>query len=412
MRNQLILSISLFICFFSTSSCTKAQEQAEHTTTAIEQTEAKVIVGAEQLDRYMPMILGHSIGMVVNQTSMVNNEHLVDKLVSEGLTIKAVFAPEHGFRGTADAGEKVQNGVDLKTGIPIVSLYGTNRKPTPKQLEEISLIIFDIQDVGARFYTYISTLEYVMEACAEQGIPLLILDRPNPNGHFVDGPMLDLAYQSFVGRQQIPVVHGMTVGEYAQFLNGEQLLKNGVQTDVTVITSKNYTHNTHYELPVAPSPNLPNQQSILLYPSLCFFEGTNMSIGRGTNKQFQLLGAPNYTGSFEFMPVSMPGAKYPKFENEICFGEDLSAIPITELQNKAQLNISYLVDAYKYFSANNQEFFLPNNFFDKLAGSNELRRQLEAGYDEFKIRSSWQPDLQLFKEVRKQYLLYPDFEEE
>ena len=411
MFNHFHTAVFLFFISLHSLACSNPQQQQANTDLQQQnESNQEVVVGAERFGEYMPTIVGQSIGLVVNQTSVIGNTHLVDTLLQKGLSIEKVFAPEHGFRGTADAGEKVKDGIDTATGLPIISLYGNNRKPSPEQLEGISVLIFDIQDVGARFYTYISTLEYVMEACAEQNIPVIVLDRPNPNGHYVDGPVLEPEYQSFVGRQQIPVVHGMTVGEYARFLNGEKLLTDGIQTDLTVISCLNYDHKTHYELPVPPSPNLPNRQSVLLYPSLCFFEGTNLSIGRGTNKQFQIIGAPNYTGELEFTPESMPGAKYPKFENERCKGIDLTDLPAEQLIKDGQLQLQYLMNAYNYFEKNNQDFFLPNNFFDKLAGTDQLRRQLEAGYDEFKIRSNWQPGLEQFKTVRKQYLLYPDFE--
>lgn len=402
----LLLIILLFQCL----SCGKAQDQQLQANQPIKTQENEAVeVGAEQMHEYLPLLAGQSVGLVVNQTSVVNNQHLVDTLLSKGVNIKKVFAPEHGFRGTADAGEKVSNGVDSKTALPIISLYGSNRKPTAEQLRGITTMIFDIQDVGTRFYTYISTLEYVLEACAEQNIPVIILDRPNPNGHYVDGPVLEMKYQSFVGRQQIPVVHGMTVGEYARFLNGEKLLANGIQANLTVITCKNYDHTTRYKLPIAPSPNLPNQKAILLYPSLCFFEGTNVSVGRGTNKQFQIFGAPNYTGNLEFMPVSMPGAKYPKFENELCFGKDLSTISLDKLYEISTIQIQYLINAYRYFDNHNQDFFLQNNFFEKLVGTDQLRQQLKAGMSAEEIRQTWQADIEAFKQIRKQYLLYPDF---
>jgi len=410
--------ISLFF-FLPVNSCITNSEVAQvidNTTDSFEDNESilhpvHVTVGAERYDEYVPDLFGKRVGLVVNQTSMVKFDHLVDVLVEKGVDIKTVFAPEHGFRGTADAGEKVSNGVDSKTGIPIISLYGKNRKPSASQLANLDVVLFDIQDVGARFYTYISTLEYVMEACAEQGKQFIVLDRPNPNGYFVDGPILDLEFQSFIGRQQIPVVHGMTVGEYAQFLNGEDLLKNSIKADLKVVTCLNYNHNTEYELPIAPSPNLPNQQSILLYPSLCLFEGTNVSVGRGTNTQFQVIGSPKYTiGSYTFRPEPKPGAKNPKFNGENCAGYNLTQIPQQTIYDKGQLNMSWLINMYQFHANNGHSFFLKNNFFDKLAGTDLLRHQLEAGLSEEEIRLSWQDGLNEFKQVRKKYLLYQDFE--
>lgn len=365
--------------------------------------EDSILVGAEQINSYLPLLKEKRVGVVVNQTSMVHNTHLVDFLLANNINVKTVFAPEHGFRGNADAGETVSNGIDKSTGLPIISLYGKNKKPNRNQLSNIDILIFDIQDVGARFYTYISTLEYVMEACAENEKPILILDRPNPNGHYVDGPVLKPEFKSFVGMQPIPVVHGMTVGEYANFLNGEKRLKNGVQARVIVVPCKNYTHATPYDLPIAPSPNLPNAQAIALYPSLCFFEGTTLSIGRGTTNQFQVIGHPNYIGNHEFTPVSLPGAKSPKHQNKACKG-----VSLTQATTKSQLDLSYFFTAYNYFKANNIQFFNTNNFINKLAGY-DFKEQVNNGLSEAEIRASWQEDINKFKEIRKKYLLYPDF---
>ncbi|WP_027138683.1 exo-beta-N-acetylmuramidase NamZ family protein [Gaetbulibacter saemankumensis] len=365
-----------------------------------------IIVGANQTAAYMPLLKGKRIGIVANQTSVIfKNDieytHLVDSLQSLQINIKAVFAPEHGFRGTADAGEYVKDGIDSKTGIPIVSLYGNNKKPKPEQLQNLDLVIFDIQDVGARFYTYISTLHYVMEACAEQGIPVLILDRPNPNGHYVDGPILELENKSFVGMHPIPVVHGMTIGEYAQMINGEQWLENNAVSNITVIKMKNYHHNLPYSLPIKPSPNLPNDRAINLYPSLCFFEGTNVSAGRGTDSQFQIFGSPYLDKTifnFEFTPQSNAGAKYPKHENKMCFGKNLK-----EINSLNELNLNWLIEAYK--NTEKQEAFF-NSFFIKLAGTKELQNQIESGLSEAKIKSSWQEGLIKFKKTREKYLIY------
>ena len=402
-----ILTAFLMVCSCANSQSTQDNQPISTPSQAQEQ---PVIVGAEQLDSYLPYLQGKRVGMVVNQTSAINNQHLVDVLLGKEIKITKVFAPEHGFRGTADAGEKVKDGVDAETGLPVISLYGSNRKPSKEQLSNVDVIVFDIQDVGVRFYTYISTLEYVLEASAENNKTVIVLDRPNPNGFYVDGPILDKELKSFVGMQRIPVVHGLTVGEYAKMLVGEQWINKGLQPDLIVIPNQNYTHTTRYELPIAPSPNLPNQQSILLYPSLCFFEGANMSIGRGTNKQFQIVGAPNYKGSFEFYPTSMAGAKHPKFEGKLCYGEDLSNLSQDQLYNSGQLQMQYLVEAYNYFAEQNQDFFLKSNFFDKLAGTYQLREQLKAGKTVEQIRQSWQEDLKAYKQIRKKYLLYPDFE--
>ena len=368
-----------------------------------------VQVGAIQLEEYLSILKGKNVALLVNQTSTVNETHLVDTLLQKGITIKKIFAPEHGFRGQADAGEKVKDGKDAKTGIPLISLYGKNKKPSVEQLKGIDIVVFDIQDVGARFYTYISSMSYVMEACAENNIDFMVLDRPNPNGHFVDGPVLKKEYQSFVGLHQVPVVHGMTVGEYAQMVNNEGWLKGGVKCNLIVIKCENYDHKTFYELPIKPSPNLPNNRSIYLYPSLCFFEGTIASAGRGTDKQFQICGHPDFKqGDFTFTPKPMPGAKYPKFDGEECNGYDLTKLELEEFQEMGRLNLRYLMHFYKNFD-NKKDFFLENKFFDKLAGSATLRWQIINGKSEEEIRNSWQKDLNDFKKIRAKYLLYDDF---
>ncbi len=363
--------------------------------------------GAAQLAKYFPLIKGKKLGLVVNQTSRIGTTHLVDSLIELNANIVSIFAPEHGFRGEADAGEHVESGKDAKTGIPIISIYGSNKKPTKDQLKNIDIMIFDIQDVGVRFYTFISTLHYVMEACAEQGIPLLILDRPNPNGFYVDGPLLDPKFKSFVGMHEIPIVHGLTIGEYARMINGEGWLPNGVQCDIDVIPCVNYMHNMTYDLPVKPSPNLPNLRSVLLYPSICFFEGTTFSLGRGTNKQFQVIGHPKLKGyDFQFTPVSMPGAKTPPLQNKLCYGLDLSTYSVDFLKGNAKIELKWLLEMYKAYP-DKENFFLPNNFFDKLAGSDQLRKQIISGLSEREIRASWEPGLTKFKEKREEYLIYP-----
>lgn len=372
------------------------------TTTSV----SPIIVGAERTGAYLNQLQGRKVGLVVNQTSIVNGSHLVDWLVAEGIQVRKIFAPEHGFRGTADAGQQIKNGADPKTGLPITSLYGKNKKPTDDQMAGLDLVIFDIQDVGARFYTYISTMHYVMEACAENKVDFMVFDRPNPNGHYVDGPILDPAYQSFVGMHPIPVVHGMTVGEYAQMVNGEGWLKNGVSCNLSVVSCENYSHDRSYELPIKPSPNLPNPTAIYLYPSLCFIEGTTASAGRGTNLQFQIYGHPDYSGGdFEFTPVSMAGAKYPKHENKVAYGYNLSQEPLPELRERG-LDLNYLVDFYRFFP-NKEAFFLKNKFFDTLAGTDALRKDIIAGKTAEEIHASWEPGLAKFRVIRAKYLLYP-----
>ena len=380
----------LLLCFCTfLSSCTSQSKQ-------------QLIVGANQLENYLPLLRNKQIAVVANQTSLINGSHLVDSLLACGVSIVKVFAPEHGFRGESDAGALINDEIDLKTGLPIHSLYGKNKKPSAEALNDIDLIVFDIQDVGARYYTYISTLHYVMEACAENNIELLVLDRPNPNAHYVDGPILDTAYQSFVGMHPIPIVHGLTIGEYAQMINGSFWLKDSIQCNLTVQEMKYYTHSLPYDLPVKPSPNLPNSQSISLYPSLCLFEGTAISVGRGTNLQFQIIGSPLLDScSYSFSPSSQSGAKYPKHENLKCCGWDLSKY---EIDNG--INLSYLIECFNQYNSKGIPFF--NSFFDKLAGSNVLRVLIEAGWSEAQIKETWQEGLQLYKEQRLNYLIYPE----
>ncbi len=358
--------------------------------------------GAEQTNLYVPDLKGKTVALVVNHTSMIGKIHLADSLLSLGIKIKTIFAPEHGFRGTADAGEHVANGIDKKTGLPIVSLYGANKKPSATQLEGIDVVIFDIQDVGVRFYTYTSTMHYVMEACAEQSKKLLILDRPNPNGHYVDGQVLDKKFASFVGLNPVPVVHGCTVGELAQMINGEGWLSGSKKCNMQIIKCLGYKHSTAYYPPIATSPNLPNLQSMLLYPSICFFEGTDVSVGRGTDKQFQVIGSPNpNNGSFTFTPEDKPGAKNPPQKGKLCYGEDLSTINA----RKQKFTLKYAINFYQK-SENKVKFFRSPSFFDKLAGSDTLRKQIIAGMSEKQIRMSWKVDLEKYKTIRKKYLLY------
>jgi len=367
----------------------------------------KIIPASEQPNLYLPLLKGKKVALVVNHSSLVGNGHLVDHLLAQGIEVQKIFAPEHGFRGKADAGAHIKNSRDPKTGLPIISLYGKHKKPTKKDLNGIDIILFDIQDVGVRFYTYLSTLHYIMEAGAAYDIPVMVLDRPNPNGHYIDGPVLQKKYRSFVGLDPVPVVYGMTIGEYAQMLNGERWLKDGMQAKLTVVPLVNYTHKDLYSLPVKPSPNLPNDIAIALYPSLAFFEGTAISAGRGTDKPFQLYGAPLYgVKKFSFVPEPKSGAQYPKYKGERCYGVDLSIGSVKQIRFKQQLDLSYLLDAYANYQ-NKKDFFLKNKFIDALAGSDDLRLQIESGMSEKMIRKSWENDLDKFKKIRKKYLLYP-----
>ena len=369
------------------------------------------IVGANQLALYLPFLDGKNIGVVANQTTVIfkNNKeltgahtHLVDSLLKLGIKIKKVFAPEHGYRGKADAGEYVKDGVDIKTGLPIVSLYGANRKPNPEILRDLDVVIFDVQDVGARFYTFVSTLHYMMENCATLNIPILILDRPNPNGHYIDGPILDLNHKSFVGMHPVPVVHGMTIGEYAKMINGEGWLENGIQCELKIISVANYYHKKTYNLPIKPSPNLPNAKAVNLYSSLCFFEGTNVSSGRGTSTQFQVYGSPFLNSekyNYVFTPKPKIRTKNPMHNGVKCFGKDL-----TDTEFLSTINLEWLIDAYNNTS-NKSDFFNP--FFTKLAGQTQLQQQIESGTSANDIRESWQKELEAFKKIRANYLLYP-----
>lgn len=411
---RLFKSTFLF-CLLVSASCKEKEvnhKPAENGNLSIVQEskiENPIVVGANRMQTYLPLLKGKKIGLAANQTTVVfkhpgshgSYTHLADTLLASGVNLIAVFAPEHGFRGTADAGEKVSDGKDAKTGLPVVSLYGDNKKPRPEQLKGLDIMIFDLQDVGVRFYTYISTLHYLMEACEENGVELLVLDRPNPNGGMVDGPILDKAYASFVGMHPVPVLHGMTIGEYAQMINGEKWLKNGVQCKLTVIANENYHREDFYSIPVKPSPNLPNDQAINLYASLCFFEGTNVSVGRGTDRQFQVYGSPGLPPAvfpFRFTPQPNEGAKHPVHEGKTCYGEDLS-----KSENVSRLELKWLIKAYKN-TADKKSFF--NSYFVKLAGSPQLQQQIETGLSEDEIRKGWQPGLEAFKKVRANYLIY------
>jgi len=366
------------------------------------------IPGSYNTPAYINDLLGKNVAVTANHTAKIAGIHLVDTLLRRGIAVKKVFAPEHGFRGMADAGDKVNTYTDARTGLPIVSLYGKNKKPSAEQLSNIDVVIVDIQDVGVRFYTYISTLTYVMEACAENGKPLIVLDRPNPNGHYIDGPVLNADFTSFVGMHSVPVVYGLTIGEYAKMVNGEKWLKGGATCDLRVVPCANYSHKTAYELPIKPSPNLPNTRSVLLYPSLCFFEGTVVSAGRGTAHPFQLYGHPHYpSGMFSFVPEAMPGAKYPKHQGKKCYGTFLGDVSVSTLYEQG-FTLSYLLATYAVLGNNEESFFNPD-FFDKLAGSDRLRKQIIAGMSEVAIRATWQDELNEYKKIRNKYLLYDDF---
>ena len=362
-------------------------------------------VGAERMEVYLPLIEGKTVALVGNHTSVLGNTHLVDTLLAMDVNIRVIFAPEHGFRDLADAGAVITSGADPVTGINVLSLYGDRKKPAPEDLEGVDVVIFDIQDVGTRFYTYLTTMCYVMEACAENGVKFIILDRPNPNGFYVDGPSLDTAnYSSFVGIHPIPVVHGMTLGEYAWMVNGEGWLADGIQCEVTVIKCDNYTHETMYELPVMPSPNLPNMNSVYLYPSLCFSEGTVLSCGRGTEFPFQVMGAPKMPDTgFSFTPKPSFGSSNPKHNGEVCYGIDLRNAMQDGLVPTPGMNLQWIIDAYNAYPEKD-EFF--NGYFDTLAGSSTLREQIIQGMTAGQIRESWKTGLEEFTKIRGKYLLY------
>lgn len=366
--------------------------------------------GAQVLLENTSQLKGKKVAVVANHTSEINGIHLVDTLLSIGVEVTKVFAPEHGFRGIADAGAHVKSSVDEKTGLPIVSLYGSNKKPTASQLNGVEVVIFDIQDVGVRYYTYISTMHYVMEACAEQKVKVLVLDRPNPNGFYVDGPVLESKFQSFVGMHPIPVVHGLTIGELANMINGEQWLKNGIQCDLSVIKCIGYDHKHLYQLPINPSPNLGNMTAIYLYPSLGFFEGTEISVARGTHFPFQAFGNPKLTiGDFSFVPKPTSGATHPRFETQKCNGFDLRKMNEKFAVEFKGIYLKWILLTYENYP-DQDNYFIKSGFFNLLAGTDKLKNQIESGATENEIRKSWEPDLANYKLVRKKYLLYPDFE--
>ena len=397
-KNLVLIKLIIFgiVCLTSTKISAQTNNQQENCYKP----------AADRPELYLKLLKNKNIAVVANQTSLLADKtHLVDFLVKNNIKIKEIFAPEHGFRGNADAGEHVKNGIDTKTRLPIVSLYGDNKKPKAEQLQGVDLILFDIQDVGVRFYTYISTLSYVMEAAAENNIEVIVLDRPNPHDGYTDGPVLKEKWTSFVGLHKVPVVYGLTIGEYGKMVNGEKWLKNGVQAKYTIIPMLNYHKKQRYPISEKPSPNLPNDQSINLYPSLCFFEGTQVSIGRGTDFPFQVFGSPwlkNY--QFKFTPKPNFGAKDPFLNGKICNGEDLRNYP----EIKEKLDLSFVINAYKNFDKKSQEFFLKNLWFDTLAGTDELRKQIISGKSEEEIRNSWKQDLQNFEKIRTKYRIYQD----
>ena len=366
----------------------------------------QIVTGAEQFGKYLPLIQNKRVGLVVNNTSIVKDVHLVDFLLSKNIKVEMIFAPEHGFRGNASAGEEIKDGIDSKTGIHVISLYGETKKPTTKHLENLDVLIFDIQDVGCRFYTYISTLHLVIEACAENNRRLIVLDRPNPNGDYVAGTVLKPGFESFVGMDPIPIVHGCTIGELAKMINGENWQKAGRSCDLLIIPVQNYTHLTKYELPVRPSPNLPNYLSVRLYPSLCFFEATSISVGRGTDFPFQVLGGlKNNLGDFKFTPESIEGvAINPLNEGKDCYGVDLRSLQVVP-----KFTLKYFIDFYNKYE-NKSEFLIREKWFNTLAGSDELISLIRSGKNESEILDKLIPDLEKYKVIRKKYLLYPDFE--
>ncbi|MGB3587132.1 MAG: DUF1343 domain-containing protein, partial [Tunicatimonas sp.] len=417
-----LLYTVLIVFYFSFSvSCQPPESSAKEDSTTVVETPKPILPAAYQTEEYLSILQGNRVGMVVNHTSLIDTTHVVDSLLSLGVNITQIFAPEHGFRGEAANGEEVQNATDVRTGLPIISLYGKNRKPTAEQLQNIDVIVFDIQDVGARFYTYISTMHYVMETCAEESKRMVILDRPNPNGFYVGGPVREPEQKSFLGMHPIPIVHGLTVGELAQMINGEGWLTDSLQCEIAVVPVKNYSHTDRYPLPVRPSPNLPNDQSINLYPSLCLFEATSFSLGRGTEFPFQVLGNPNQAiqqailaknptfDSIQFTPNDIPGVAFDtKHKGELCYGVDLRGIPHLE-----KFTLEFLIDFYQQAKAHgmtNQEFIDRPDAFALLAGNKTLQKQIEAGKSIEEIEQSWEPELSEYKAVRKKYLLYEDFE--
>ena len=378
--------------------------QSEHNRAIINAEES--IVGASRTELYLPILQNKRVGIIANQTSIFSNTHLVDTLLKLEIDIKAIFTPEHGFRGSADEGTFIANSIDEKTNLPIISLYGSNKKPNREQLKDIDILLFDLQDVGTRFYTYISTMTYIMEAAAEIDIPVIVLDRPNPNGFYIDGPIMEDENTSFVGLHHIPIVYGMTIGEYALMVNGEYWLNDSLQCDLTIIPLGNYKREAIYKLPVKPSPNLPNWQSVYLYPSLCLFEGTIVSIGRGTETPFQVYGHPLMEGEYSFIPKQKKGKRAPLHCDKTCHGENIYNFAENYKNNKAEIELNWLINAYNQLHEKDNFF---NNFFVKLSGTKDLQNQIIEGVTEDDIRHSWQAGIDDFKTTRDKYLIYDDF---
>ena len=397
MKKNSFVAFSLFLIIVS--ACCSISKQ-----------KTQVITGAQQTEEYLPLLQNKRVGILTNHTATIGETHLVDSLLALGINIHTIFAPEHGFRGTVDAGGHVGDGIDPNTGIPVISLYGNLTMPTDSMMQQLDILIYDIQDVGLRFYTYLSSMYYLMEACARNNVPLILMDRPNPNGHYVDGPILDMQYRSFVGIIPIPVVHGMTFGELTGMINGKYWLKDSLQCNVTVITCKNYTHQSLYEVPIKPSPNLPNNRSIYLYPSICLFEGTPVSLGRGTDAPFQIYGHPDMTGyDFSFTPVSIPGATNPLRKDELCFGVDLRTEPSNETIFDEGFTLKYIIDAYQNLNNSIQigEKFFRSGYFEKLVGVSYARTMIMEGKSADEIKECWKEDVEQFKRDRAPYLLYP-----
>ncbi|MDK7674634.1 DUF1343 domain-containing protein [Weeksella virosa] len=406
---------TLIALLLPTSFCVKAQKTTEKSISSPSNYGLEIITGAENSAAYIALLQHKNIGVVANQTSIVRiktapssyqeHEHLVDFLLKNKINVLKIFSPEHGFRGEADAGAKVNSSVDEKTQIPIISLYGKNKKPSKEQLSGIDVLVFDIQDVGVRFYTYISTLHYVMEVAAENNKEIIVLDRPNPNAHYIDGPILQPKFRSFVGMHPVPIVYGMTIGEYAQMINGEGWLNNRQKAKLTVIPLKNYTHQSRYSLPVKPSPNLPNDRAINLYPSTCLFEGTQVNEGRGTEMQFQVYGSPYLKNMpYQYTPISRKGASDPKFKNQLCFGENLSETPYLDAIDLRWLIRAYTQNTLPNFWTKNGK----NYWIDQLSGTDALRMQIEKGLTQEQIKATWEEGLKNFRNTRQKYLLYKD----
>lgn len=402
MNKLIILLFSIVLL----NSC--ANSQANSTKSNQDEKQEPIITGAEQSGQYLKLLKDKKVGLVVNQSSLIGDKHLLDFLLENKIQVQKIFAPEHGFRGNADRGAHIADGVDKKTGLPIVSMYGKNRRPTDEQMQGLDIMIFDIQDAGARFFTYISSMNEVMEACAKHNIPLLILDRPNPLGDYVDGPVRQEGFKSFVGIHPIPIVHGLTVGELAQMINGEKWLEEGRQCKITIIEMQNYTHSMHYSLPIKPSPNLPNDLSIRLYPSLCFFEATKVSVGRGTLFPFQVVAYPDPNfGDSLFIPEDIEGMQMnPIQEGKVCYGIDLR----TAEPDTIKFSLKYIIDFAEKFKAKGDTLITNERWFNLLAGNDILLQQIKDGLSEKEIKKSWAEELSAFKKMRKKYLLYPDFE--